>query len=662
MDLLKELDKDFRYALYHTKNSQILIVFYKSNEYLSEDSITPIESLYESVVFKTYDIIPEETLKVTCNENQQTNNEMNQNMANYCKKFSDSKEVRLINASFTHKILFEPKVYKAMVDNCEDIYLELGESGIRIDNGDYRTINKLTIQNGIIYPESTANIYVRELFVLNGEITVASKNNDPHNLNLIISKKANIIYMKLYSSIGFVATAGSKDNENISSAVFMSNCIHIYGNEEPDEFSKERIGLFGFKTVLIGEINIDDTVSHGNIIKGDKLVSFTLNKLTRDISKLKTGSCINLHRVGNVTLNNIVYNIKKISEISKSSSIVRFLKDTDSGMHKTLNITNSHINNPTDIDINLIYIEETTIENVFVTDCTIGDGVSFINKVDDALFLKLVYTNVEIKTKQNITFNNIEKLYLTNTNISTEKNIDIKCSYVTINGGIYNFDSFNIGKKDYITLKLNTKDAELIGKTLNIISDTENSLDGIYFDNDSKIKVNKILVKGFQNNFSGTSFMIKELETYSDKLSTISGSTFFLDNDDLLILINSSLTGKIVFSTDNPDLKVDLIIKDKEKFLQNNSFDIISSSETPIISITTNNVIKAKIINHNSEFIYVNFDNSYDSDSNSKLIFVPMYNKQIDYKPMTNTEKLVTINKVVNDRDNQDIVFEVIKK
>ena len=42
MDLLKELDKDFRYALYHTKNSQILIVFYKSNEYLSEDSVTPI--------------------------------------------------------------------------------------------------------------------------------------------------------------------------------------------------------------------------------------------------------------------------------------------------------------------------------------------------------------------------------------------------------------------------------------------------------------------------------------------------------------------------------------------------------------------------------------------------------------------------------------------
>lgn len=662
MDLLNELAYDFRYALYHTKDSRIIVLFYKSNEVLTNETQTPIETLYENTILKRYDIEESETIKTTCNENPKTNDLMNLEIVNYCKKYSKSKEIRFINVTINHKILFESKVYKAMVENTEELYLDLGESGVRIDDTDYNTLNKLSIQSGILYPETSSFIYVRELFVMNCEITVANKNEeDDHNFNIIVSKKANIINMKLYSTIGFVITAGSKEGLNISSALFMTNCIRIYGSEKQNDL-KECVGIYGFKTVLIGELVIEDEVTCGNIIKADKIVSFTINSINRNIVKLDEGNCIILHRIGNVSLTKINYNINEDSILPSNASIIKFLKDTDSGMHKKINVFDSSISNPTSTPINLVYLEETEVENIYVSDCTILDGVNFINKVEEASILKLVYNNVTMDINSNdIIFNNIKKLYLTNSNITTTKNILIESPHVIINGGMWEFDKCNIGNNEFITNKVNTKEIEMIGKEFNIISDTKNSFDGQFFDNDSKFKIDDIYIKGFQSSFASTVFMTKSLQTFSDKLTTINRAIFFMENDNVNITANSSLTGKIVFSTENTGLEANIKIKDSIKFLQNNTIDIISSSETPEIFVTTNNTVRLKMVNHTSDHMYLNYTSDYDSEQNSKVIYETIYTTPMNYKVITNSEKLLSIHKLEKLEDG-NVVFEAIKK
>ena len=659
MNLLKELSSDFRYALYHTSDSRIIILYLKSNEIINDQSLTQIETLYENTIFKNYKINPTETVKVTCNENENSNNIMNTNIVEYCRKYTDSLEVRFINVTPSHKILFEPQVAKAIFDTSKELYLDIGDSGIRIDSSDFKTMDKIYIQTGTLYPESTATIYTRELFVMNTIVNVANKEEDKHVLNVVISKKANIINMRLYSTINTVFTAGSKDGENIANTVFLSNYISIYGSENVED-TKERLGVYSFKTVLLGELNVEDEVTSGNILRVDKLVSFTLNKLTRNMKVVNSGNCIVIDRVGNVNLNYITCNIFKDSSIANNYSLVLMTKD-DSGMHKKLNINNSSIDNSLTTNINLISIEENTIENVFISDCNIGNGITFINKSEEAKIAKMTYNNTEISVDDKLHFNNIEKLYFLACTINCKDDINIESSYVTINGGLWNFKNCYIGKSTYITLKINTNEVEMHGKKLSIINDTVNSFDGQYFDNDSKFNIETLYIKGFQAALAGTVLFTKTVETYSDKVLTINKSTFVI-NEKSILKVNSSLTGTIVLSTENPEDSFNVELKDVQKFLQNNIVDFISVKETPLINFSTNNTIKLKMVNHSNEFLYVNYYKDYDSNQNSKVIFVPILNQKIDYKIITNTEKLIDIHEIENEDDNQNIIYEITKK
>ena len=659
MNLLKELSSDFRYALYHTSDSRIIILFLKSNEIINDSSITQIESLYENTIFKNYKINSSETVKVTCNENESSNNIMNSTIAEYCRKYNDSVEVRMINVTPSHKILFEPKVIKAIFDTSKELYLDIGDSGVRIDSSDFKTMDKIYIQTGTLYPESTATIYVRDLFVMNTIVNVANNEEDKHVLNVVVSKKANIINMKLYSTINTVFTAGSQDGENIANTIFLSNYISIYGSENIED-TKERLGLYSFKTVLLGELNIEDEVTSGNILRVDKLVSFTLNRLSRNMKTVNSGNCIVIDRVGNVNLNYITSNIFKDSAIADNYSLILMTKD-DSGMHKKLTINNSYINNPLSTNINLISIEDNTIENVFISDCVIGNGITFINKSENAKITKLTYNNTTINVDDKIKFNNIENLYFLSCDINCNSDIYIESSYVTINGGIWNFTNCYIGKTSYITLKINTNEVEMHGKKLSILNDTVNSFDGKYFDNNSKFNVETLYIKGFQTALAGTVLFTKLVETYSDAVLTINRSTFILD-EKMDLKVNSSLTGTIMISTENTKDKFNIELKDVQKFLQNNIIDFVSLKETPLINVSTNNTIKLKMINHSNEFLYINYYKDFDSDQKSKVVFVPMIEKSIDYKIITDTEKLIDIAEVENEDDNQNIVYEITKK
>ena len=661
MNLLKDTPCTFRYALYHTSDNKILIVFIESNDEINEYSQTIVETLYENTIFLSYKINQSETIKVTCSQNQITMKQFDSDIISYCKKFTDTNEVRFINGSPNHELLFGVDVFTTIVNNTKELYLELGNSGLHIGEDSLQTLNKLTIQNGKLYPKSTANIYTKDLFIMNSEITVANKDEDSHSINFIVSSKINIIYLKIYSTITTVITAGSKEGENISNSSFISNYIEIYGEEKVND-TRERLGIFSFKSALIGELHVNDEVVVGNILKVDKIVSFTLNKFYRNILSMGNGYGVCIYRVANVNLSNLNYIISKNSDLPPEVSIVHFLKDTDSGLHKKIFLYDSEIDNPTDFKINMISMEETSVENIYISGCIVGNGITIINKDTNSEVLKMTLNEVKMDVSNNILFDNVEKLYLTNCEINTTGAINILCKYLSINGGLWYFDKCNIGKDNEIMFNVSIQEIELHGNEFNLLNDTVNSLDGKFFDNNSKFNIEKILISGYQTSLASTVLFSKSLICKCDKVLTLTRASIFVDKESS-IKTECSLSGILMVNANSEDDVLNITLSDVQRFLQNNTLDIISiSGESATVKFNTNATIKLKMVNDSNENLYINYLKDFESEQNSKITFVPLFDRNIDYKVMTNTEKIVSINKIENKDDNNNILFEVIKK
>ena len=663
MNLLKDTPCTFRYGLYHTSDHKVLIVFLESKEEINDYSSTILETLYENAIFLNYKINKNETVKVTCSDNQVTMKQFDVDIINYCKKYGNTtNEIRIINGTPEHKLLFGIDVFTAIVNNTKNLYMELGESGFHVSSSDFNTLDTFNIQTGKLYPETTVNLYVKKLSVMNLEITVANKDEDIHAFNFIISSFANIIYLKLYSTITTVITAGSKEGENISNAKLISNYMEFYGEEKVEDNNKERLGIFGFKSVLIGEIQVNDEVVVGNILKADKIVSFTLNRFHRKINSMSNGYGVCIYRVANVNLSDLSYEINKDSDIPKDVSIVHFLKDTDSSFHKKIFLYNSSINNVTDNNITLLSLEETTVENVYISDCEIGNGIAFIKKHNDTEILKLTFNNITIDVIEDILFNNVDKLYFTNCTFTTLGTISVTSQFISINGGMWKFKKCELGKNNFISHNVNIQNVEFHGDVFNVLNDRTNSLDGKLFDNDSKIDVEKITIDGYQTSLAGTVLYSKTFVCGCDKTLTLNRASIDI-KETSEITAKCSISGTLMAISDNPEHKLNIKVEDKEKFLSNNTLDIISiGGESPIIKCTTNNTLKVKLINDSNDLFYINYLSDYNSDQNSRITFVPLFDNPIDYKVITDTEKLIQINKLKSSEENNDIVFEVIKK
>ena len=662
MNLLKDTPCTFRYGLYHTSDKKVIIVFLESKEEINDYSSTILETLYENAIFLNYKINNNETVKVTCSDNQITMKQFDTDIINYCKKYGNTtNEIRVINATPSHKVLFGVDVFTTIVNNTKELYMELGDSGFHVGSSDFNTLDKFTIQTGKLYPQTTVNLYVKQLSVMNLEITVANKDEDFHAFNFIVSSIANIIYLKLYSTITTVITAGSKEGDNISNAKLISNYMEFYGEEKVEDNNKERLGIFGFKSALIGEIQVNEEVVVGNILKVDKLVSFTLNKFHRKINSMSDGYGVCIYRVANVNLSDLYYEIDKDSDIPKEVSIVHFLKDTDSGFHKKIFLYNSSINNVTDNKITLMSLEETTVENIYISDCTIGNGITMIKKHDDTEILRMTFNNIVIDIIDDIIFNNVDRFYFTNCTFTTLGSINITSSFISINGGMWKFKKCKFGDNNFISHDVNIQNVEFHGDNLDILNDRTNSLDGKLFDNDSKFDVENINISGYQTSLANTVLYSKTFKCSCDKTLTLTRTSIDI-KENAEIIANCSLSGILMAISENSENKLNLKIEDKEKFLSTNTLDIISiGGESPIIKCTTNNTLKVKLINDSNDLFYINYLSDYNSEQNSRITFVPLFDKPIDYKVITDTEKLINIVKTKSS-DNNDIIFEVNKK
>jgi hypothetical protein len=635
MDLLKELPFNFRWYLLYTKTKEIIILYYKSaSDLQTEDEETILESTYFNTILAKYEII--ESVKRTRNENENTINEFNSDIVEFCNKHPNSSEIRFINTQYTHSLMFESKVFASFAKASKKLYFELGNSAIRIDNDSYEEFEKIEFTSGYLFPDSNTEIYCKNVTINNIDINCYNNSEEVHSVSFIISEAFNASNIALYDTCKLNIVQGSKNETDFENSKVFISYLKIYGQEFVDlDSNTNRISILGINKVNIGEIEVEEAVKYGNILKINNIVTFTLGRIIRTITEVKNGSFVTVGGVGTVNIHDINYFINSDSKFKDDTSLIYFLKDSNSGLKRSINLYNSIITNDTDKKINIFKLPNLTVNKIFISSCTINDNVEILKMDDDSKITKLSFTDCDINC-ENFNVTKCDKLTLSNCNFNIIKKIDIKTPFLIINDGVWKFDELSINYDSLIT-KISTEHVEFDGNILNI--DGSNSdLNGSYFDNGSKINVKNINIKGMIPSFLESCIHTANLTCTCDRILKLNHIYLFFRYGDITLNINSSVTGKIIIGSNSEVYKLNINISDIEKRLNINDVEFIGTDSFPTISTTTNTPIRFDYINSDNKRSYLSFTNDYNSKQMSSITYTNAF-KPVDFKLINNSEK-----------------------
>lgn len=659
MDLLKELPSNFRYYLITAKTGEILILFYKHNRnFESQNEECIVETGYLNLNLAKYVPDQAQTVKVTCNENESTINQFNTNIVQYCNSRPNTKQVRIYNCStMEYKLLLESKVFKAIAGCTKDIYIEIGESGLRIPNTDIQ-LSKIHMQNGRLYPESTATIYTEEFAGIDCKIDVADKTNESHAFNIVITKKMSINSIRQYAPVDMVISAGNMNASDFSNSKITCCCYELFGQERMENnTSRPRISILGVKKVNIGEMMIDKETTYGSVMKVDRVTTLTIGAVNREITEVSTGSFITIGRVGTVNLHQINYKITPLSTISDDVSVVYFLPDNDSGLTRSVNIFSTNILGVKGRTMNVVKLASCSVDKVFVSDCVIRDGVNLLSYDEKSSINRLNYNDCNIDG-DSISFKYINNLSIVNTNVTTPNDIVIEASNISISGGIWKFNKLTVTNPDFVQ-KINFIGTEFVGTDISIENPNLDQYDnGVFYDTGSAFDVDSVSVDKYKTSFTDSNFRLKKLSVNTNEVMTLSGSRLYFTRGNVDIDCNGSLSGNIATLPSNNDARLNLVINDKTKHLSTNPLSITGSLFSPIFDVTTNVPIKFTFDMFSNPKIYANYTKEFESQQKSTLTF--KYYPEVTHTVITNGAKYTSLSKY-ND-ENGNLVYEMSKK
>lgn len=659
MDLLKELPSNFRYYLITAKTGEILILFYRHNrDFDSQNEECIVETGYLSLNLAKYVPDQAQTVKVTCNENESTINQFNANIVKYCNSRPNTKQVRIYNCStIEYKLLFESKVFKAICGCTKDIYVEIGESGLRIPNTDTQ-LNKLYIQKGRLYPESTATIYTEEFAGLDCKFDVADKTNESHAFNIVITKKMSINSIRQYAPIDMVISAGNMSASDFSNSKLTCCCYELFGQERMENnTSRPRISILGVKKVNIGEMMIDKETTYGSVMKVDRVTTLTIGSVNREVTEVSSGSFITIGRVGTVNLHQINYKITPLSTVSDDVSVVYFLPYNDSGLNRSVNIFSTNILGVKGRTMNVVKLASCSVDKVFISDCTIRNGVNLLSYDEKSKINRLNYNDCNIDG-DNIFFKHINNLSIVNTNITSSSDIIIESMNVSISGGIWKFNKLTVTNPEFVQ-KVNFIGTEFIGSDISIENPKLDQNDnGVFYDTGSAFDVDVVTIDKYKTSFTDSNFRLNKLSVNTNEVLTLSGSRFYFTRGNVDIECNGSLSGNIFTLPQNNERILNIRINDTTKHLTTNPLTINGSLFSPVFDVTTNVPIKFTFEMFSNPKIYASYTKDFDSQQKSMLTF--KYYPEITHKVITNGAKYTTLSKY-ND-ENGNLVYEMTKK
>lgn len=626
MDLLEQKPLNFRYVLVKTINNEIFIFFHKSNQELNNSSLTFIED-YNLNKIDTIDA--KESYTVHFDDLQE--DLFNKNIINFINKFNNIEKISIIcSSSPTFELIFEAKTFAEITKKTKNIYLEMENSAIRIDNTELNTIDTLEIENGIIYSNGTGTLKTKKIKSTNMKILSYNTENEDSSLNFITSESFLCKNIQVYcGSKVSILTQNSNINNYIENSKCEINSLTFFGEEYKQKDNKyERIYIKGFNKVFIDNLSIEDKVKYGSIVKLDLINEFTISKISRNINDIDIGNTISMTRTGMLEVHNVNININNESNIKNDCSIIKCIKD-NSDLQKTINIYDSNIINNSNKNISLIDIKDISVNKIYMSKSNINKNSNLFRYNESTKVEKLSFNKVNIKNNTLLDISIGNKIIITDCKFIIDNDININnCNYLSIESSIIESNNININGDNIQKSVFSSSD--FICNNFNIENTDFNNNN--LFINDSKLRIENLNIKNFITSISGgyinfTNFILdvkNNLKLNDVTLNIRKKST---------INIKTSVMGLFFIYSEINKSSLDFIINDNYKFLTNNSITVIDKSESketsPSLNFKINLPSKIEITSLKSDFIHIGLlekievetpTNIYLSDSNSKVI------------------------------------------
>ena len=149
MELLKKIPFNFRYYLFTTTKHEIVILYIHMDYDIQDNTQTMLETNFIPILKNRHTFIDNQTIKISCKDDEFQLKEFNKNIRNYCRARPDTTKISFYSATPTYKIIFEPETMKSVFTCTADAYFELGpEGGFKTGKDDFNQMEKIEIKSG----------------------------------------------------------------------------------------------------------------------------------------------------------------------------------------------------------------------------------------------------------------------------------------------------------------------------------------------------------------------------------------------------------------------------------------------------------------------------------------------------------------------------------
>ena len=634
MDIFNNEKSHFRYYILTTEDKSIHVYFHFSPEEIDDLTPTIIEHGHLQLLKN-----PTNVIKMTTPYNIFRVDEFNNKICDYIKtaKF-EINEIRIICTSHDLKLIFEPKIFKTMSDCCGKLYFDLKDCAVRVTDDDYKQIKRVEIFTGTLFADKPSIIYIDEF--IGGQIImdVFNKFENDCTINISTTKKFEILNLRLYSTLKLVLLCQSKDGTEFKDSKCGICNMVVFGEEfQQVDKTSERILVKGFNKVFFDYIFIESPVKYSTIIRADLVTELTVGRFIRKILEITPGPQFKIGRNAKFNFHKSDIEIMNNSTILENESLVLMERD-ESGLTKKVNIFESKIVNNNGLNINFIKSNSNKIESIYVTKSHIGENVKMLNFVNTTIS-KLNINLSNIKTNNDFTLVEVEKVSIVDTDINTKKNIVLGGKYISINGGTWEFADLVISNKDFLKVVL-TK-LEAIGVNITIKS-TEAELVRNCFFYEGKYRIsNKILISGLKPSLVNTYIKTGSLTMENEENVQFNDTKLDIFGSVLNINIKASVTGLFSIAGTDGDSKVNIDVDDDYEFLSMNPIIINNGNPSinPTFTFNINRPMKIEMNNIKSSATHVKFKPNYNSEVATTVII-----NHNETRVICDSEKTTSIN------------------
>lgn len=673
MELLKDYGSNFIYKLTTTTDNCVVICYYKYNTYsadkYSEDEIKTLSeetqktvdiALMESLQGKDEDT--SRTVIKRFHEDMYSIDKFNNDIVSYLSQRPNMKEIYLINGNPEHKILIEPKVFQAMCKSSQRLFIDLGVSGFRTDGTNFDKIEYLEFITGTWIVDTDSTVMIKDLVVRNGIINTYNQNSKASNaLNIIIGNSLTGSRLHIYSTLKCNIRYSSQIfNTPYKTSRFSLPILTIFGQEIiENDLNNQRLIIFGFNRLNIGELNINDEVQYGNIIKLDNINIAVICGYTRTVSGAnRPGNNILVSEVGDFKIYNIKYLTSKKSFVYPDSSILKIVSKENSELKKTFQIYDTEVINNTENKLNIVDIVDTTLEMLYLGDCSIGSNVDVFKMSDNSKLKRISYSGVNLTCDTSLVMNKMNDLALYKCNVSIKETLSVDAPKFSFMDSTINFKKFNITYSNGPILKCNFNNSQILGERLQF-SNGSTIQDSKTNFTDSKMFVKEIVIDNFIVKSSGGCIKSKYFSTNGKSITFDNTLLSFYESykkSDINIL--SSLTGKILLDNYDKSYETNINIEDEKFYFSTSSLSVIAYLKSPKFSMSTNTPINVTIERMCNDTMNFKLSNKYDFNRPCKIIKkLDISDITQDFKIINDSELIASVTKTI-DEDNNTI-FEI---